>query len=242
MVKPVLYGHRGAAFEAPENTIPSFKTAKEIGVYGVEMDLHTTKDNELIVMHDETLDRTTEGKGFIHDYTLEQIRKLDAGIKFGQKWRGTKVPTLKEVFDSIGTDIHYYLEIKQSYKIYPKIEEKILDLIDRYKLKNKVQIISFDFDSLERIRQLDKTIDLGVLFVSRVSWMIDISKKINANWVQPSFNLIYKEDVDLAHNNGFKVAAWTVDSELEIKRAASIGVDSITSNNPRFAKAVLASL
>ena len=105
-----------------------------------------------------------------------------------------------------------------------------------------MQIISFDFDSLERIRQLDKIIELGVLFVSKVSWMVDISKKIGGNWVQPSFNLIYKEDVDLAHKNGFKVAAWTVDSELEIRRAASIGVDSITSNNPRFAKRILDSL
>ncbi|MCW1293820.1 MAG: glycerophosphodiester phosphodiesterase family protein [Candidatus Parvarchaeota archaeon] len=242
MEKPLLYGHRGAAFEAPENTIPSFKTAKEIGVYGVEMDLHTTKDNELVVMHDETLDRTTEGRGFIHDHTLDEIKKLDAGIKFGKKWEKTRVPTLKEVFEEVGTDIHYYLEIKQSYKIYPHIEEKVLDLIDDFKLKNNVQIISFDFDSLERLRELDKSISLGVLFVSKVSWMVDISKRLGGNWVQPDFYLIYKDDVDLAHKNGFKVAAWTVDTELDIRRAVSIGVDSITSNNPRFAKQILSSI
>ncbi|MCW1294290.1 MAG: glycerophosphodiester phosphodiesterase family protein [Candidatus Parvarchaeum sp.] len=233
MELPLVYGHRGAAIEAPENTLPSFKLAKKLGVYGVEMDLHTSKDGELIVMHDETLDRTTNGKGLIHSHTLEEIKKLDAGFKFGKKWKGTKVSTLREVFEGLGR-INYYLEIKQSSKVYPGIEEKMLDLIDEVNLKNNVQIISFDFDSLDIIRKLDKTIKTGLLYTGKSSWFIDIAKSLKINSLQPSFNLIYPDDIEIARKNGFKVAAWTVDTVEDINRAIDLKVDSITSNNPRL--------
>ncbi|MCL4373173.1 glycerophosphodiester phosphodiesterase [Candidatus Parvarchaeota archaeon] len=233
MRMPLVYGHRGAAIEAPENTLPSFKLAKKLGVYGVEMDLHTSKDGELIVMHDETLDRTTNGSGLIHLHTIEEIKRLDAGFKFGKRWKGTRVSTLREVFEGLGR-INYYLEIKQSSKIYPGIEEKMLNLISEFNLKNNVQIISFDFDSLEIVRELDKTIITGLLYTGKSSWFIDIAKTLKINFLQPSFNLIYQEDIEIARKNGFKVAAWTVDTVEEIKRAIDLKVDSITSNNPRL--------
>ncbi len=238
MAKPIVYGHRGAAYEAPENTIPSFQLAKKLGVYGVEMDIHTSKDGELIVMHDETLDRTTNGKGLIRDHTLLDIKKLDAGFKFGSKWKGTKVSTLREVFESIGK-INYYLEIKQSFKIYPRIEEKILNLVDEFNLKNNVEIISFDFDALKKVRELDKTIKIGVLYTGKSSWFIDIAKQLNANTLQPDFNLLYKEDMLIAKNNNFNVATWTVDKKDDIERAIDLNLYSITSNNPRLAISTL---
>ncbi|MEM0142907.1 MAG: glycerophosphodiester phosphodiesterase family protein [Candidatus Parvarchaeum sp.] len=238
MDKPVVYGHRGAAAEAPENTIPSFKLAKNLGVYGVEMDIHTSKDNELIVMHDETLERTTNGKGLIHSYSLEELKKLDAGFKFSSKWKGTKIPTLSEVFETLGS-INYYLEIKQSYKVYPGIEEKILNTLDDFNLKNNTQIISFDFDALKRVRELDKIVKTGLLYVGKSNWFIDIAKELQVNYLQPSFYLVYKEDIDTAKNNNLKVAGWTIDNEEDIKRSFSLGLDSITSNNPRLALRIL---
>ncbi len=232
MNKPLVYGHRGADIEAPENTLPSFRLAKEIGAYGIEMDIHTTKDNEIIVMHDEFLDRTTNGNGWVHNYTLEQIKKLDAGQKFDKRFKGTKIPTLNEVFDAVG-DIHYYIEIKHGSNYYPNIEEKLLNLIDDHGLKNNVQIISFDFDSLSKIRQLDKTISIGPLFSNPISWFIPISKKLNADWIQPSISFLDKASVDLAHDNKLKVAVWTVDTEELVNLSVKSGVDSITTNDPR---------
>lgn len=232
MKKPSVYGHRGAASEAPENTIPSFKLAEKLGVYGVEMDLHTSSDNKLIVMHDEALDRTTNGKGPVHSHTLDKIKKLDAGFKFGREWLGTKVPTLEEVFDNLGR-VHYYLEIKQSYKVYPGIEEKVLDTVDRYGLKNSVQIISFDFDSLKRVREMDNNIKTGLLFVGKAEWFIGIAHELKVDFLQPSFNLIHKEDVKAAHENGFGIAAWTVDTAEGLSNSLRLGLDSVTSNNPR---------
>ncbi len=230
---PLVYGHRGAAVEAPENTLPSFKLAEKLGVYGVEMDLHTSKDGELIVIHDETLDRTTNGRGLVHSYNLKEIKKLDAGFKSGNKWVGTRVSTLREVFEGLGR-INYYLEIKQSSKVYPGIEEKMLNLIDEFNLKSNVQVISFDFDSLEIVRKLDKKIKTGLLYIGKSSWFISIAKNLKINFLQPAFNLVYKEDIEIARKNGFKVAAWTVDTPEDIKRAIDLKVDSITSNNPRL--------
>ena len=233
MERQVIYGHRGAAAEAPENTLPSFKLAKKLGVYGVEMDLHTSSDGELIVMHDETLDRTTNGRGLVHSHTLEEIKKLDAGFKFGKKWKGTRVSTLREIFEGLGR-INYYLEIKQSSKVYPGIEAKILDLVDEFKLKNNVQIISFDFDSLEITRKLDKDVKTGLLYTGKTSWFIKTAKELKINFLQPAFNLVYEDDMALARKNGFKVAGWTIDTVDDIKRARELKIDSITSNNPRL--------
>lgn len=229
----LVYGHRGAAYEAPENTMPSFKLAKKLGVYGVEMDLHTSKDNELVVMHDETLDRTTNGKGLIHMQTLEEIKKLDAGFKKGTKWKGTRVPTLREVFENLGK-IHYYLEIKQSSRVYPGIESKIMDLVNEFKLENNVQIISFDFDSLKNIRDIDSKIKTGLLYTGKTVWFLDIAKELKVNFMQPSFNLTYEDDIKIAKKNKLGVEAWTIDTVEDVKRAIKLHIDSITSNNPRM--------
>ena len=226
----LVFGHRGAMGYAPENTIPSFRLAVEMGVDGVELDVHMTRDGEVVVIHDFTVDRTTNGNGYVRDLTLEQVKRLDAGAKFGGKWRGVSVPTLEEVFREFGRRIKYKIEIKRGSDYYPGIERKVVELIRRYGVD--AQVISFDYDALSNVRAIDRDIEVGIIFIGRISWFIDIAKKLNAQWLHPSQDLIDERGVELAHRLGFRVGAWTVNDEERARYLMSIGVDDITGNYP----------
>ncbi|MEM0123412.1 MAG: glycerophosphodiester phosphodiesterase family protein, partial [Conexivisphaerales archaeon] len=233
-MKPLLFGHRGSRGLSPENTLPSFKLGISYGIDGIELDIHLSNDEKLIVMHDDTVDRTTDGHGKISDMTSGQISKLDAGIKFGAQWKGTSVPLLSEVFEEFRRNIMYKVELKHSSKIYPGIEKKLLDEIDKYSVKDRVQIISFDFDSLKNIRELDKDIELGLIIFGKPEWFVDIANKLNAKWIQAFYGLIFPDDVKIVHDNNLKIGVWTPDDEVEIKRYYDMGVDDITSDFPNL--------
>lgn len=234
----LLFGHRGARGLAPENTIPSFRLAKEIGVDGVELDVHLSRDGEIIVMHDDTVNRTTNGKGRIRDMTLKEIKGLDAGVRFGEKWKGTPVPTLEEVFDALGKEMLYKVEIKHSYRVYPSIEEKVIGLAKRKGLKERVQIISFDFDSLEMARQIDGGIQLGLIIEGKPRWFLDTARKLEAGFIHGFFELIDEEDLKLCREAGVKLGVWTVNEVPQIERFCKMGIDDITGDYPDRLKQV----
>ncbi len=229
----LLFGHRGARGLAPENTLPAFDLALKYKMDGVELDIHESADGALIVMHDESVDRTTNGKGYIKEMNLNQIKSLDAGIKFSPKYAGTKVPTLPEVFDRYRDKLLYKVEIKHSYEYYPNIEEKVLEVVENFRLKKNVQIISFDFDSLKKVRELDKEIEVGLIIEGRPRWFIDIAKKLEANWIQAYQGLVYsKDDVIELHKNGINLGLWTVNEIKDIRRFCEMGVDDLTGDYP----------
>lgn len=226
----LIIGHRGARCCAPENTIPSFKLAIEAGVDGIELDVHMTKDGELVVIHDDTLDRTTTGSGYVKDYTINELRKLDAGVKFGVEWRGVKIPTLDEVLREFGNKTSFVIELKHGSDVYPSIEEEVLNLVKKHNVKAK--IVSFDFNALERVRQLDDSVELGLIFIGKARWFIDIAKKLKAQWLQAEYRLINESDVKITHEAGLKIGAWTInDIDIAIK-LTEMGVDEITTDNP----------
>ncbi len=232
-MNPLLFGHRGARGLAPENTLPAFDLALQYGMDGVELDVHESADGEIIVMHDELVDRTTNGNGYIKEMTLEQIKSLDAGVKFSSKYAGTKVPTLSEVFDRYREKLLYKVEIKHSYEYYPNIEEKVLETVDRFNLKKNVQIISFDFDSLKKVREIDNKIEIGLIIEGRPRWFIDIAKKLEATWIQAFHGLVYsKNDVTELHKDGIKLGLWTVNEVKDIIRFCEMGVDDLTGDYP----------
>ncbi|MGC8597730.1 MAG: glycerophosphodiester phosphodiesterase [Thermocladium sp.] len=226
----LVYGHRGARGYAPENTLPSFSLAREMGVDGVELDVHLSRDGEVIVIHDATLNRTTNGDGAVSTLTLNELRKLDAGVKFGDKWRGTRIPTLDEVFTVMGRSVKYKVEIKRGSDQYPGIERKVIELVRRHKVD--AQIISFDFDALETVRKLDGEVSIGLIFVGRIRWFIEPAKKLRAQWLHAAHELIDEGGIKEAHANGLMVGSWTVNDEQDAKRLADMGVDDITSDYP----------
>ncbi len=210
--------------------MPSFKLAIEAGVDGVELDVHMTKDGELIVIHDDTLDRTTTGSGYVKDHSISELRNLDAGVKFGSEWRGVKIPTLNEVLREFGNKTSFIIELKHGSDVYPGIEEKVLSLIRKYNVRAK--IVSFDFDALERVRQLDDSVELGLIFIGKARWFIDAARKLKAQWLQAEYRLINESDIRITHEAGLKIGAWTVnDVDIAIK-LTEMGVDEITTDNP----------
>ncbi|MDG6928084.1 MAG: glycerophosphodiester phosphodiesterase [Nitrososphaerota archaeon] len=233
-MKPLLFGHRGSRGLSPENTLPSFRLGISYGVDGIELDAHLSKDGKLVVMHDDAVDRTTDGHGKISDMTFEQISRLDAGIKSGTQWRGTAVPLLSDVFEEFGSNIKYKVELKHSSKVYPGIEKELLEEIERYSVKDRVQVISFDFDSLKNVREMDGDIELGIIIFGKPGWFVDIARKLNAGWIQAFYGLVFPEDVKIAHENNLKIGVWTPDDEEEIKRYYEMGVDDITSDLPNL--------
>lgn len=226
----LIIGHRGARCCAPENTIPSFRLAIEAGVDGVEMDVHMSRDGEVVVIHDDTLDRTTTGSGYVKDYALAQLKALDAGIKFGGEWRGVRIPTLSEVLNEFGNRTSYIIELKHGSDVYPGIEERVISIVRRYGVKAK--IVSFDFDALERVRQLDSSIELGLIFIGKPRWFIEAARRLEAQWLQAEYRLINEVDVKVAHDAGLRLGVWTVNDVDTALRMVKMGVDEVTTDNP----------
>ena len=225
-----VIGHRGARCCAPENTIPSFKMAIEAGVDAIELDVHLSRDGEVVVIHDDTLDRTTTGSGYVHDYTLGELKRLDAGVKFGERWRGVKIPTLEEVFREFGNRVSYIVELKHGSDFYPGIEEKVVGLIREFKVKAKV--VSFDFDALERVRAIDKDIEVGLIFIGKPRWFIDAARRLNAQWLQAEYRLLTRSDIEIVHRAGLKIGVWTVNDVELARRLVEYGVDELTTDDP----------
>ncbi|BBG22861.1 glycerophosphodiester phosphodiesterase [Sulfuracidifex tepidarius] len=211
----MIVAHRGLHCNSLENSLEAFQEAESHNL-PVELDVHLTRDGEVVVFHDDDLTRLANLKVKISSLTLEEIRKINV--------RGFHIPTLREV---ISLHIPYFLiEIKHSYKVYPGIEEKVLDIASSVR---NFQVISFDFDSLKRIREISNA-ETGMIFVGKVKWFLPIAEELEVNWIHPSHTLLFEEDVK--SKGKFKLGTWTVDDPEEFLRVKRLGVDSVTSNVP----------
>ena len=168
----IIYGHRGASKYAPENTFAAYNKAVDMGVDGIEIDVHKSKDGHLIVCHEEKVDRTTDGEGFIKDLTLEEIRKLDAGRWFSEEFQGERIPLLDEVLKFVkDKNLLLNIEIKNGPIFYDEIEEDIVKAVRAYDLVENTIISSFNHYSLAYIKNIDKQFKTGILYIAG---MIDL--------------------------------------------------------------------
>lgn len=235
--KFLIIAHRGASAHAPENTIESFRLAKDLGADYIELDIQMSKDGHLIVMHDLTVDRTTDGTGNVKDLTLEEIKRLDAGSWFSDEFKGAKVPTLEEVFETFGHDINYKIEIKHP-QIYVGIEEKLLRLLDKYHLtgnvaaKGKVIIQSFDEDSLKKIHGIDDSFPLIQLMRKNEMDKYNLEEvKEYAIGVGPNHVAIDKTFIQRARNLGLLVHPFTINDIETINRLKKQGITSVITDD-----------
>lgn len=228
---PKIIAHRGASAHAPENTIAAFQLALDHGADGIELDVMLSKDHQLVVIHDDTVDRTTNGSGHVKEMTLKELQSLDAGD-------GQRIPTLEEVFNQFGGRFIINVELKNYASIFDSLPIEVAKRVKKYQIEESILISSFNPFNLPRFHSRLPDVKLGLLTQP------DQAKK----WVWRLFHFDalhpYFSDVDQVlvaslHDRNRKVNVWTVDASQEISRLAALNVDSIITNDPKHTREIL---
>lgn len=226
--------HRGASRYAPENTLAAFRLALEHRAPAVECDVQRTKDGHLVIIHDQTVNRTTDGGGPVADYTLDDLRRLDAGGWFAPEFAGERIPLLEEVLAVVRGRALLKLEIKNGPAFYEGIERQILDALRRYEVEDDVLLISFDHPSVRTVRSLSPRVATGVLYAARLIDGPAAARAAGADALCIQWGFATEDVVAQAHAAGLGVFVWTVDEEEAVRRCLAGGVDGITSNDTRL--------
>ncbi|MGJ7043857.1 glycerophosphodiester phosphodiesterase [Thermoanaerobacterium thermosulfurigenes] len=233
MSKTLVIAHRGDSKNAPENTLSSFKRAVDVGSDGIELDVQLSKDGYLVVIHDERVDRTTDGIGYVKDYTLKELKRLSAGIKFGRNYMNEKIPTLTEVFELLeNKSILVNIEIKSGLISYPGIEEKLVNCIFEYNFEDLVLISSFNHYSLKTVKDIEPRLNIGLLYECGLVEPWHIANRMHAYSLHPFYVNIIPEVVKGCKSNNVQLFPWTIDDEELMKNMIRLGVDGIITNDP----------
>ncbi len=224
MNQPRIIGHRGAAGHAPENTLASFAKAIDLGAQGIELDVHVSADGHLVVFHDETLDRMTNGFGAICHHTLTDVKKLSVD-------KTHQIPTLAEVFNECPNEILINIEIKDA-KATQAVVRSISEQIKSGRSDSNILVSSFDWNVLKLVRAMNTNIPLGVLTEKNITQAIDFAQSIQALSIHPNHRALDVENVSLIRENGFQIHTWTVNEPVDIERMKSLNVDAIITDYP----------
>lgn len=223
-----VIGHRGACAYAPENTIRSFDKAMEIGVDGLETDIQETKDGVLVLFHDNILDRKSNLKGVVKDYTLDDLMQADFGSWFSEKFTGEQIVRLDDFLLRYGKKVHLSLEIKS-----PGIEQKLLAEVTKSGLgRDDYMITSFNLDSLVHIRNLNETISIGYLVSDCSEESANVCLEHGFCCICPHSEAVGRESVYYAHSKGLFVRAWGVSNTDLMKQVYDGGADGMTVDFP----------
>jgi len=227
--------HRGASGTSPENTLAAFRAAIAAGAVMCELDVQPTRDHALVVIHDDTVDRTTDGQGAVKQMTLAELKRLDAGIRFSAAARrGEPIPTLDEVFAATAGQCALNIELKSG-----QVEKEVVALMRKWNALATSMVSSFDWGRLARMRELDDAVRIGVLAEKNVQGMFDAAARLSAYAINPRFDLVTAELCDMAHARGRKVLVWTVDAPELMHVLIGWGVDGIMTNYPARLREVL---
>ena len=229
--------HRGASAAAPPNTLAAFRRAADLGADGVELDVHLSADGVPVVIHDFTVDGTTDGTGRVRDLPLAALRELDAGSRFDPAFAGERIPTLEEVFAEVGGRLLINVELKSMPgNDYPGLEEAVAALVRRHGLADRVLVSSFNPFALRRFRRAMPEVPVGFLYetapLSRAARLAAALVRLRPQALHPWWGMITPAAVRRAHARGQRVVAWTVDDPAAMARLVEWGVDAIITNYP----------
>ena len=240
--RPIIFGHRGACAHAPENTIASFRLAVEQDADFVELDAKLSKDKQVMVIHDPSVDRTTNGQGNVNELTLTQLQELDAGSRFDAKFAGEKIPTLDEVFKAVGKDIFINVELTNYSSKNDSLIPLVAEVVKENHMQERVIFSSFLPKNLSEIHRLLPQTPTAILCLSGISGLL--SRSFLCVGVSPTLIHPYLSDTTEAlvrreHKRGRRVHVWTVNETADMEFLLKIGVDGIFTDDPMKAKKVL---
>lgn len=233
----IVHAHRGASAYAPENTMPAFRLAMEMGADGIELDIHLTKDRHFVVCHDGSVERCSNGTGQIHEMTLQQLRALDFGSWFSPRFAGTLISTLEEVLEAVRNLTVLNIELKGPLPDGQDLDEALSILyrtLKKYPVGQRVILSTFWHDWAGRLRELYPDMRTGLLYgeTYTAAQTLELAARFQASAVHPALNGVTPEIVRACHAKGLLVNVWTVDRPEDIEKAVSLGVDGIISNVP----------
>lgn len=229
-----IFAHRGAAGYAPENTLEAFELAVKMGAHGIELDVHISKDGELVVTHDERIERVSNGFGYVKDLTLRELKALVFN-RTHPEYLHAKIPTLKEVLELIAsTDLGINIELKNSLIEYPDLERRVVELAAGIIPIDRIIFSSFNHQSMARMKELDPQLYCGLLYEASLIQPWKYVEKLQMNALHPHYSQVitpggFCSDV---HDVGLQVNTWTVDEEQDIHKTLKEGVDILITNYP----------
>ncbi len=233
---PVLViAHRGFSGTAPENTLGAFKKALDLGVDMIELDVHLSKDGEVVVIHDDTLNRTTNGKGKVAEYTLKELKQLDAGSFFNPRFSGERIPTLKEVLALVKGQVPLNIELKKGdmgpYTLIDLADRAFQD-IEKKGMVNQVIFSSFELSAIERIRERNPNVLLALNYGKDWNFPGEMTRGKPISVLSCRAKVLNQFNMSRAKKQGIKVFAWTLNTEEEMEQFLKVGVDGIITDYP----------
>ena len=235
-----IVGHRGAAGVAPENTLPSFEAAWAAGVDWVETDVRLTRDAVPVLMHDATLDRTTTGQGAVSAVTWDELRRLDAGIRFAPDFAGTRVPRLADLLAAAAGRSGVLIELKADTERADLLVQRVLAAVEAARATASVRLISFEPELLELIRRAnpDAALPTG-LIASTAEGLVETARRLGCAAIHPRLTALCPELVAAARAAELRVNTWTANTAEQVRQAIDCGVDEITTDFPAMARQVV---
>lgn len=235
--------HQGANAAAPANTLAAFRLAAEMGADGIELDAQLSRDGEVVVIHDFAVDRTTDGRGAVRSMTLAQLKELDAGRWFDPTFAGERIPTLQEVFDTVGHCLLVNVEIKSLPGRSRGLEAEVVRLIEDNNLTHRVIASSFNPLALRQVKRLNPNIPTALLYAPgqpvflRRAWLAAFAPH---EFRHPHHTLVDERLMAWARREGYRVNTWTVNEPDEMRRLLALGVDGIITDYPDRLAEILA--
>ncbi|MGG7056924.1 glycerophosphodiester phosphodiesterase [Clostridium tertium] len=235
----INFAHRGASSDYPENTILSLKEGIKSGAKGLEIDVHKSKDNKLVVIHDEDIERTFMGRGLVKDFTLAELKSFKNRKKLFRDNEECRIPTLKEVLDLIkDKDILLNIELKTDIIPYPNIEEDVINLINEYKLEDKIILSSFNHESIKKVKAISK-IKTGILYKKPIKDVVQYAKSLGVDAIHPDLRLVSEKLIKEAHENNLMVNIYTVNIPFFMRLLIANNVDGAFTDYPELLNEIL---